>query len=135
MHRTTSNKFFICRRPPVMCTSLSYFHSPEAFASVLPPSHGTVIKLFRPTSARSRRERAELAGQKPRAAHPDQQLAFFGEHLHPVLHGIGYPDVPVRVNGNALGPSEVAGAVAGFAERAVKLAVRIKDFHPVVQGV
>src|SRR6185312_17368272 len=52
-------------------------------------------------------DHAELARQQPVIADPDEQLPLRGEHLYPVLHRVGYPNVPVAVYCNSFWPGEI----------------------------
>ena len=61
-------------------------------------------------------QRRELAQQIAVSADDAQQLPFAIEGLQQVEHGIGHPDVSVAIDGDALGMSEAAGAVAVLAE-------------------
>ncbi len=68
-------------------------------------------------------------------AHPDEQLAFRREHLHPVLHRIGYPDVTVGVDRNALGSREISRTVSRLAKGPDESPIRIENLDAVVEGV
>ena len=69
------------------------------------------------------------------AAKSDQQLRLLIEHLHPVLHAIRHPDVPIGIDCHSFGAREISRAVAGFAERAHEFAVGVKNLDAVVHGV
>src|SRR4051812_35020175 len=61
----------------------------------------------------------ELARELPMALpNISQQAAFAIKDLNPVLHGIGYPDMPVTVHRDSLGTREVPRSVAVLAELA-----------------
>src|SRR5580693_8182301 len=64
-----------------------------------------------------------------------QQLAFTIENLKPVLHRIGHPDMTVAIDRYALGPLEVAGTVAVFAELADEVSIGIENLYAIVKGV
>ena len=69
------------------------------------------------------------------SAHPDEQLARGGKHLHAVLHTVGDPDVTIAVNGDSFGPREVAGTVTCLAKGPNEIAVSIEDLDAIVEGV
>jgi len=70
-----------------------------------------------------------------RRAHIDQQPAFRGIDLHPVLHRIGHPDVTVAVDGNALGHGKIPRTIAALAESTNKIAVGIEYLNAGIEHV
>ncbi len=64
-----------------------------------------------------------------------QQLPFPIEDLKPVFHCVGYPDVPIAIDSDALGPGKVSWTIAVLAENADEISVGVKDLDPIVESI
>src|SRR5208283_5214392 len=85
---------------------------------------------------RDSHQRLELARQlSVSGADVRQQLPVPIEDLKPVFHLVGYPNVPIAIDSDALGPGKVSGTIAVFAENADEIPVGVKNLDPIVESI